>query len=276
MRESFTVATSINDPVLAARACNNLAIILRFEGRLIEALEMMDDGRRLGERFGMTASVRFALGGRVFRLFELGRWSETLDSANAFLGPDDDDLAKPNVSSVFMARAVIRLSRDDVAGALADSERSLESGLVYETPLSVIPALSMRGFVLVSAGQLEEAREMNERAREYRRTQLDRFSMGGGAWAIWSWQQLGTFDESLAVLGAGRRTPWLEAAEALAAEGWAAAAEVYARCGARADEAFARLQAGGDDELRRALSFFREVEATRYVREAEAALSAIA
>jgi hypothetical protein len=42
MRESFTLATSINDPVMAARACNNLAIILRFEGRLAESLEMMD------------------------------------------------------------------------------------------------------------------------------------------------------------------------------------------------------------------------------------------
>ena len=275
MRESFTLATSINDPVLAARACNNLAIILRFEGRLAESLEMMDGGRRLAERFGMTASVRFAEGGRVFRLFELGRWSETLDSADAFLGPDENDLAKPNVSSVFMARAMIRLSRDEISGALADSERMLETALMYDTPLSVIPGMSTRAFILVSVGQLDEAREMNDRVREYR-TRVDRFSMGAGAWAIWSWQQLGTFDETLAAMGAGRRTPWLEAAEAVAAEGWATAAEVYGRCGARGDEAFARLQAGGDDELRRALSFFREVGATRYIREAEAGLAAIA
>jgi hypothetical protein len=133
----------------------------------------------------------------------------------------------------------------------------------------------MRAFVLVSVGQLDEAREMNERVRDYR-TRVDRFSMGAGAHAIWTWQQLGNFDETLEVMGAGRRTPWLVAAEAVAAKGWAAAAEVYARCGARGDDAFARLQAGGDDELRRALSFFREVEATRYIREAEAALSAIA
>lgn len=74
----------------------------------------------------------------------------------------------------------------------------------------------------------------------------------------------------------GRRTPWVEAAEAAAGDDWGRAAEIYARCGAVSDEAFARLQAGGDANLRAALDFYGSVEASRYVRQAESALAAIA
>ena len=61
-----------------------------------------------------------------------------------------------------------------------------------------------------------------------------------------------------------------------AAGDWVRAAEIYARCGAVTDEAFARLQAGGDANLRAALDFYRSVKASRYVRQAEAGLAAIA
>ena len=46
--------------------------------------------------------------------------------------------------------------------------------------------------------------------------------------------------------------------------------------GALTDEALALLQAGGDAPLRAARDFFRSVGASRYVREAEAGLAAIA
>jgi hypothetical protein len=85
----------------------------------------------------------------------------------------------------------------------------------------------------------------------------------------------------------GRRTRWLEAAEAIIAGHWTGAADVYDRIGARSSEAFARLRAGeqlaragrraeADAQLLLAVDFCRSVRATRYLRQAEALLAASA
>jgi transketolase C-terminal domain/subunit len=70
--------------------------------------------------------------------------------------------------------------------------------------------------------------------------------------------------------------PWLRAARVYAAGDPAAAAEVFHEIGNLPDEAYMRLQSGIDGEVRKAIDFYRSVGATRYVREGEAALAAIA
>jgi len=66
---------------------------------------------------------------------------------------------------------------------------------------------------------------------------------------------------------------------------YAEAAELFAQMGTRPNEAYARLRAAetlvaagrpaeADEQLEMALAFFRSVGATRYLREAEALLSA--
>ena len=55
-----------------------------------------------------------------------------------------------------------------------------------------------------------------------------------------------------------------------------AAADVLAEMGDVADEAYARLRSGNDDQVRRALAFYRSVGATRYIEEGEALLAATA
>jgi hypothetical protein len=77
-------------------------------------------------------------------------------------------------------------------------------------------------------------------------------------------------------MGTGRRTPWLAAAEAVAAGDWSRAVEIYEECGSQLSAAFAKLQTGYDADVRAALDFYRSVEAPFYVRQAEARLDAIA
>jgi hypothetical protein len=83
------------------------------------------------------------------------------------------------------------------------------------------------------------------------------------------------------------RLPWLVAAEAYAAGEFASAAETLSQIGSQPDAAYARLRSGealaaagrhseADLELRRALDFYRRVDAGRYVRRAEAFLAASA
>ena len=49
-----------------------------------------------------------------------------------------------------------------------------------------------------------------------------------------------------------------------------------AEMGDVADEAYARLRSGNDDQVQRALAFYRSVGATRYIEEGEALLAATA
>ncbi|MBA3383906.1 MAG: hypothetical protein H0T20_04540 [Actinobacteria bacterium] len=130
--------------------------------------------------------------------------------------------------------------------------------------------------MLAATGALEAAREVTLAVAAFRQEASDRFAFGGFAYVPWTWEQIGLLDEMIGVMGTGRRTPWLEAAEAVAAGSWARAAEIYERCGSAVSVAFARLQAGGDADLRAALDFYRVAGASRFVREAEARLAAIA
>ena len=82
-------------------------------------------------------------------------------------------------------------------------------------------------------------------------------------------------------------TAWLHAATAMARSDFEHAAEPYAEIGALSDEAFARLRAAerllatghppeANLQLRDALAFYRQVQATGYLREAQALAAASA
>jgi hypothetical protein len=84
-----------------------------------------------------------------------------------------------------------------------------------------------------------------------------------------------------------RATRWDRAADAVLDERWVDAADAYEEIGAVPFAAFAALRATqslvaqgrraeADQELRRALAFFRSVGAARYVREGESLLAASA
>ena len=81
-----------------------------------------------------------------------------------------------------------------------------------------------------------------------------------------------------------QETPRVEAARAILDGDFIGAAVLFAELGAVPDEAYARLraaerfaaearQADADEQLTRALAFYRSVGATRYVVEAEALLA---
>jgi hypothetical protein len=82
-------------------------------------------------------------------------------------------------------------------------------------------------------------------------------------------------------------TRWLDAARTYASGAFGEAADVYAEIGSVPDEAFARLRAAealvaagrrpeADAQLQRALTFYRSVGATAYIREAESLFAASA
>jgi thioredoxin-like negative regulator of GroEL len=98
---------------------------------------------------------------------------------------------------------------------------------------------------------------------------------------------LGRGDDLLSATEAAPRTRWIEAARLYASGEFAGAAELYGQIGSAVDEADARLRAAeqlaeagrreeAEAQLERALTFYRSVGATRYVREGEDLLAASA
>ena len=95
--------------------------------------------------------------------------------------------------------------------------------------------------------------------------------------------------QELVKLAARSRPPtvWLDAAAAFAAGEFQRAADRYAAIGSLPDEAFARLQAAkrllaegrrpeANTQLRHALAFYHQVQASAYLAEGEALLAASA
>jgi class 3 adenylate cyclase/tetratricopeptide (TPR) repeat protein len=276
MHESVAVAKSINSALLITRACNNLSIALRLDGDVPGSIAVSNEGLAVAERFGMQATVQFARGARPFQQYEFGEWDEALRDAEAVLAEVEAGSHAGNENSSRFARGLIRLGRDDVAGALADTEAALETARSMMANLPKYPAYGIRAYALAATGDLEGARDATLALAAFRQEASDRLAFGGDAHTVWTWEQIGLLDEMIRVFGTGRRTPWLEAAEAVAAGSWVRAAEIYEQRGSALSVAFAGLQTGRDADVRAALDFYRSAGATRYVREAEAQLAAIA
>ena len=105
------------------------------------------------------------------------------------------------------------------------------------------------------------------------------------AWVAW---KLGRGEEFLELVrDEPLDSPWLRAARAVVVGDFTTAADIIEAIGAAPQEALFRLwaaeelvnegrRAEADEQLRRALAFYRSVGATRYVREGEALLAASA
>jgi tetratricopeptide (TPR) repeat protein len=270
VRESIAIGNAINSPEVA-RSYNNLAVLLRVEGRLAESLEASQQGLAVAKRFGLMPYLNWDRGALPARLFERGHFDEALAAADEVLEAERGAVQQWPA----LVRAQIRVARDDETGALADSASGLEEGRALRYPQAIYPSLMVRAFVLTSFGDMVGGREVLEELHDRRTSQQMSLGFGGSAIAAWSWEQHGLLRLFLDTVRS-RRTPWLEAAQAVGSSDWTTAAEIYARSGAVTDAAFARLQAGGDANLRTALDFYRSVKASRYVRQAEAGLAAIA
>jgi thioredoxin-like negative regulator of GroEL len=172
-----------------------------------------------------------------------------------------------------------------VDGALEDSGEAISFARQIANSQHLFPAIAARARVLLEAGRDKEALRLVDELLEQWRERPTIFAtswiaeFGAVAAALGREQELGE-----AVAHARVTTRWLEAALAYAQGKPAEAARVYAQIGSQPDEAHARLRAAealvvadrrseAEDELTRALEFYRRVGATRMVREAEALLA---
>jgi class 3 adenylate cyclase/tetratricopeptide (TPR) repeat protein len=286
IERGLELARAGNFLAAAVRGYANLSTVLRVDGDLPGALRLALEADQVARRLGTRATLRWTRGGLIGLWFELGNWDKSWPAADESLA--ESEALGPHYQDTWIrvCRSWMRLARGDTQGALADQRQSLISARQAKDPQVLCPALSGSAYVLAMAGRAEEAQPVLSELFGLNVTEegtLDESSVD----CVLAAEILGRRDEARRWLAARRDSPWFVAVRELADREPVAAAEALDAMGAARSAALARLRAGqelartgrraeADEQLRRALSFFRSVAATRFIREAEALLAASA
>jgi class 3 adenylate cyclase/tetratricopeptide (TPR) repeat protein len=281
--KGLQIALAGNFLPVAIRAYTVLATIADFGGDPREAQRLMLEAAKVAERLG-SASMRWVRGNLVMGWLELGEWDRSAAEADAFLAESEATGPHYHDCYVHLVRAIIRLARGDVDGALADQAQAVVTVRQVKDPQSLYPTLAIASFLLAEAGRLDDAQglfdEVLAARAESQKFWLEDF--------IWAADVLDRRDEVLAALSApDDDNPRFRAAQAVLTGEFEQAAPIFESIGAARLAALAHLRAAerligegrrpeADEQLRLALDFYRSVGATRYVRRGEALLAASA
>ena len=286
LERAIAIGAALNSPE-TIRAFNNLGASFVSLGDLREAASAWDEGREFGRRFGDAAAVvRFLDLNLINQAYWSGAWVDALKASEALI--DDWERGAPHTIVVWAydVRGRIRLARDDLEGAYGDSQRSLGIARRTTEPSVLVASLAFGAVAALTCGREAEASALADEllTRRPARKPLGRFSH--------------LFDLCTALCELGRpealldetaraevRTRWVEAAEAYGRGDLERAIDHYSESGALPFEAFTRLKAAeqrvakgkraeADEQLEKALTFWRSVGATRYIRQCEELLAA--
>ena len=255
-----------------------------MNGDLPEGLRLALEAEKVAQRLGSKAWRRWTRGALVALWFELGNWEQCARAADEILA-ESAALGPHNIDTlVRCCRSWLRLARGDMQAALEDQRELLISARRAKAPQTLYPALAFSAYVLAAAGRAHEARrllsELFGTGPVDRRHVYETFTE-----SVLAADLVGRRDQARQWLGTRRDSPWFVAARALADQQFVAAAESLDSMGAARSAAVARLRAAqelvktgrpadADDQLQHALSFFRSVGASRFIREAEELLAA--
>jgi predicted ATPase len=270
----------------AGRAYINLASSLFATiGDVRRAEATFREGLRFAEHLDLRFGLRWFRGNLAEVAFHAGLWDEALGLAESEIA-DPEPHYMQHVSR--QVRALVRLARDDVRGAVEDGNSAAEMARTIRDPQSIFPALTTCASCAVSAGDTAGATAVVEELFE-RLSDLESSSAFVEPWVTelaFALLELGRESEILereSMLGL--RTPWHDAALAVARGELVAAADILRSTGSATLEAHARLcaarrfsadgqHAEAAAQLTSALSFYRSVGAVAAVREGEALLAA--
>jgi class 3 adenylate cyclase/tetratricopeptide (TPR) repeat protein len=255
-------------------------------GDLRRAWDRHLQSSRIAERFGLEFAVRWERGERVIYTYWRGEWGECERVADEFI----DEFAESGhylMSICRRTRALVRVARDDVEGALADASSAADLARKVVDRQILDPALLGQAQVLEAVGRRADADKLLMEVLELWRDR-DVGTYPDAVAAACAAVRLGRLAEVRDTLSHSRKPGrWIETARTIAAGDFALAADQLESIGSLPDQAAARLlsaaelraqgrRAEADAQLRRALAFYRSVGATRYIRAGETLLAASA
>jgi class 3 adenylate cyclase/tetratricopeptide (TPR) repeat protein len=267
---------------LSAHCYGLLADLECQAGNLSACFELQAHARRHAERFGHAGFMRWLAAERVAEGYWTGAWDEAIEIADSYIAEAEAGL--PNFMDGYCRamRGRIRLARGDAAGALADAAGALDFARAAEDLQMLYPALAFAARAEVAVGSSSAGHLLADEVLALWATNIDAYPTS--SWAVDLACALVTPGRSEELVRIARAIPvatkWLEAVIALLTGDPRAAAERFRQIGSMPDEALAHLRAAedllgadhadGHAELEAALAFYRRVDATACLREAQA------
>lgn len=280
IERSIEIALAAKSPE-AARGYNNLGSATWQLGDARRSQELYEEAVRVAEELGSGAIGRFSRLVLIQLRFIRGEWREAFQEADAFIAACEAGDPHYLESSVRADRARARLARGDVEGALDDISRAIDHARGAKDPQALVPTLARAARLFTEVGQLDEATRAADEVLAWGRGVIAS-ELAWVAHALNRVEEVRSMREQRVL-----ETKWDDAALALLEREFDQAADIFAEIGQVDDEAEARLRAAeqlvaegrraeADVQLEKALTFYRSVGATRYIREAESLLAASA
>ncbi len=281
LEQSIELATAIDSPELG-RAYNNLATVLADLGEVRRSRELRREAVRAAERLGNTRVARFSAAILIWEPYQLGNWDAFVADARAFL-EESDRLGGSYQDAYFVSSlARVATARGEDADAIAGARRALELARNVGEPQIVLSVLADAAFIEAELGRLEPARRsaLELLEGEHVLSYVTPLALVAS--------ELGLEPELRAIAAAAPAEDRSAAALRALLEGeFVTAADAWGEMELLPLEAHARLRAAerfraegrhaeADEQLERALAFWRSVGATRYVRRGEMLLAASA
>jgi class 3 adenylate cyclase/tetratricopeptide (TPR) repeat protein len=277
LEESIALASQHKFVGDLLRGHNNLMALKILHGDFEAARASEQTTLELSAHFGVRPRFIEA-GAAVPHRYMAGEWDDALARAEAVIAEAEQGGRFYQVGAVYGFRGLIRLARGDAEGAEADAERSVVLSRNIKDPQALHPNLSVDAGIFMSTGNLERAGEtLSESVAGLRELHPLGFAVIELPMLGWVAATLGRESELVeAVEHEAFKSPWLRATLASASRDFGSTADIFRGMGVMAYEAFFRLQTGAERDVRTALEFYRRVGATRYVREGESQLAALA
>lgn len=284
LEESLRLALEHGSPFEIGRVYNNLAAGYWLVGRIEEADATAAARLEMAERFRLATGWERTM--VAIFAFSCGRWNEAARRVDELLASGEAPVVlEPDLRRV---EAQLLLARDDLEGAASGCERALALLSSQQQDTGARAArrklLLVRADVALAEGRRPAAQEVMDSVLSVPSRIEPDLAI---ALAILL-HDLGRRGDSVIEEASSRPAdPWLQVAAAIAQGQLERAADRLAVLGTPPYEAAVRLRAAArlvaegrraeaDEQLQRALAFYRSVDATRYIREAEALLAATA
>jgi len=290
LEESIAVATRLNSIPDMLRGYNNLTVLYILHGDLARTRAGEERTLELAKHFGHRGQVRFIeAGAAVANRYLAGEWDDALARAESVIAEAEAGARFYQLAAMYALRGLVRLGHGDLEGAESDAERTVELARPVRDPQALYPDLAMAAAIFLSVANEARAGEtLTEVVAGLGELHRLGFAVIELPLQAWVAVTLGRDSELVEVIEREPyKSPWLRAALAVASGDFLAGADIIGGMGVVTHEAFFRLRAAeqlvgegrraeADEQLRRALAFYRAVGATRYVREGEALLAASA
>ena len=280
LEQALAIGESLGTPEVL-RSYVNLSAVVAQAGDIRRGAELHRKAMELAIRLGHGPSLRFLTAEIASDAYFLGDWKTLVETADRYEAEAAEGEPHYLLHALLGFRSAARIARADLQGGLADAAGALAVGREAGDPQALGPQLAWSAYALLVGGRDDEARGLldellgDERLVAY-------VAQPQVAWAA---IELGRGEALAVAMESAVESRWKAAVRAVLGGELRVAADLYQEGGALPEEAFVRrwaaerlLAAGrraeADEQLRKALAFWRSVGATRYVREGEALLAA--